>query len=65
MKEIIEMVQILLSMSTNTYSECKYTLLAVSKDDPKLKNFISKLFGLTDSRRPLLIEMKGEAFTCQ
>ncbi|MBD5463651.1 MAG: hypothetical protein HDR24_11460 [Lachnospiraceae bacterium] len=58
MKEITELVQVLLSMSTNTYLECKYTLLAVSKDNPKLNNFINVLFGLTDKSRPLLIEMK-------
>lgn len=58
MKEIIEMIQILLEMSTDTYLKCKYIFLAVSTEHQGTHNFINKLFELTDKRRPLSIEMK-------
>lgn len=57
MTEIIEMVQVLLDMRTDTYLQCKYTLLAVSADNSDLADFTKKLFRLTDSRRPLLLGM--------
>lgn len=60
MKEIIEMFQILLEMNTNTYLMCKYTLLAVSREEQCAEDFIIKMFSLTDSHMPLLIEMKEE-----
>lgn len=59
MTEIIEMVQVLLDMRTDTYLQCKYTMLAVSADNPNLADFTKRLFRLTDRRRPLLIGMKG------
>lgn len=55
MTEIIEMAQVLLDMRTDTYLQCKYTLLTVSADNPNLADFTKKLFCLTDSRRPLLL----------
>lgn len=58
MEEIIEMVQILQGMGTDTYLQCKYTLLAASRDRRRVEKFTRKLFSLTDSRRPLLIGMK-------
>lgn len=58
MKEVIEMIQVLLEMHTDTYLRCKYTLLAVSRKQQCAEDFVIKLFSLTDSRRPLLIEMK-------
>ena len=61
MIEIIEMVQTLQRMGTDTYLQCKYTLQAVSRDQQREKDFINKLFSVADSRRPLLIEMKEEA----
>lgn len=58
MTEIMEMVQILQRMSTDTYQECKYTLLAGSRKRPRVDDFTRKLFALTDSRRPLQIGTK-------
>lgn len=59
MKEIIEMVQILLEMGTDTYLQCKYTMQAVSGDQERAEGFIEKLFCVVDGRRPLQIGMKG------
>ena len=59
MIEIIEMVQILQRMDTDTYQECKYTMLAGNRERPLVENFTRMLFSLTDSRRPLQIGMKG------
>lgn len=58
MKEIIEMVQILSEMGTDTYLKCKYTMQAVSRDQKRVEDLIDKLFHITDSRRPLQIGMK-------
>lgn len=58
MKEIIEMIQILLEMDTSTYMECKYILLSVSVGHQGTHNFMNKLFELMDKHRPLLIGMK-------
>ncbi len=58
-EEIIEMAQILQEMGTDTYMECKYTLLAVSAKRPNLAAFIRELFNVADRRRPLLICMGG------
>lgn len=52
------MVQILLEMSTYTYTKCKYTLLSVSVSHHGTHNFMNKLFEYTDRHRPLLIEMR-------
>lgn len=59
MKEIIEMVQILSEMGTDTYLQCKYTMQAVSRNQKRTEDFIEKLFSVADSRRPLQIGMKG------
>ena len=58
MKEIIEMVQILSEMGTDTYLKCRYIFLAVSTEHQGMHDFINKLFELTDKRRPRSIEMK-------
>ena len=58
MKEVIEMTRMLLGMSTDTYLECKYILMAVSMEHKGKQNFINELFRFTDKHRPLLIEMK-------
>ncbi len=58
MKEIIEMIQALLGMGTETYMKCKYTILAVSRKEPKMKAFFEILFERTDRKRALLIGMK-------
>lgn len=58
MKEIIEMVQILSEMGTDTYLQCKYTMQAVSRDQKRVEDLIDGLFRITDSRRPLQIGMK-------
>ncbi len=58
MKEIIELVQILLELGTDAYTECKYILLSVSAGHRGTHNFINKLFEVTDRHRPFLIEMK-------
>jgi hypothetical protein len=54
MKEVVEMTQVLLEMSTDTYLKCKYALI----EHKGTQNFINELFKFTDKRRPLLIEMK-------
>lgn len=58
MKEIIEMIQILLEMGTDTYTECKYILLTVSAGHQGTHNFMNELFDYTDGHRPPLIGMK-------
>ncbi len=58
MKEVIEMAKTLLEMGTDTYTKCKYILLSVSAGHQGTHDFISKLFEVTDRRRPPLIEMK-------
>ena len=63
MTEIIEMVQTLLKMHTDAYLKCKYTLLAGSMEQQCAEDFVSKLFSLTDSQRPLLIETKKRGAT--
>lgn len=59
MKEIIEIVQILQGMGTDTYQQCKYMMQAVSRDQERAEDFIEKLFCVVDGRRPLQIGMKG------
>lgn len=58
MREIIEMVQILQGMGTDTYLQCKYTFLAGSRERQWVEDFTRKLFSVTDSHRPLQIGMK-------
>lgn len=59
MKEmIVEMAQMLLEMPTDVYMMCKYTLLSISREHPGDKKYFEKLFGLTDRKRLLTIEMK-------
>ena len=57
-QEIIDMVQILSEMGTDTYLKCRYVFLAVSTEHQGMHDFINKLFELTDKRRPQSIEMK-------
>ena len=57
--QVIEMIQMLLEMSTDIYLQFKYTMQAVSKGHHTTDKFVDKLFSLTDERRPLLIGMKG------
>lgn len=61
MKGIIEMIQILLEMGTDTYTKCKYILLLVSAGHQGMHNFMNKLFEAADRHRPFLIEMKKGA----
>lgn len=58
MREVIEMAQILLEMSTDTYLKSKYALLAVSSKHPGDKAFFDVLFDRIDKKRRLLIEDK-------
>lgn len=58
---IVEMSKDLIAMDTNTYNEAKHTLQAWAKNEPNRERFIMSLFAFTDSKRPLLIEMKGSA----
>ena len=60
MEEIIDTIQVLCEMGTDTYMECKYTLLAVSRQRPAVNDFMKELFRLADQRRPLLICMGVE-----
>jgi len=47
-------------MGTYTYTECKYTLLAVSRQSPAVNDFMKELFRLADQRRPRNICMGVE-----
>lgn len=58
MKDIIEMMQILLEIGTDAYMECKYILLSVNAGHQGTHNFMNKLFEVTDRHRPLTIGMK-------
>lgn len=58
MEEIKMMIQILSEMSTDSYLQCKYVLMAVSRERPRVEDFTKKLFNLTDRRRPLQIGIK-------
>ena len=59
MREVVEMAQTLLKMSTDTYMCCKYILLLSSKEDKEVNAFFTTLFNLTDKYRPLHIGMRG------
>ena len=65
MKGIVEMVQVLMGMGTDTYAKCKYVLLAASVGEPKMKFFFEKLFGKIDRRKPLLIGMGDASGACR
>lgn len=58
-KQIIEMVDDLLSVSTDTYMSFKQMVLADASlhGTPGLIKFIKDLFAYTDKHRPLAIEM--------
>lgn len=60
MEEIIDTIQVLCEMGTDTYMECKYTLLVVSRQHPAVNDFMKELFRLADQRRPLIICMGVE-----
>ena len=55
MEEIIGAIQVLCEMGTDTYTECKYTLLAVSRQRPAVNDSMKELFRLADQRRPRII----------
>ena len=58
--EIIEdMVKELLNTGEERYLQIRLCLLAQTADNPKLRDFVCKLFAYTDVRRPLLISMIG------
>lgn len=57
MKEILEMLQMLHEMNTDTYLQCKYAMQAVSRSNSTEK-FVDKLFIVSDRHRPALIGMK-------
>ena len=59
-EEIVEMVTILMEMSTDTYLKCKHMILADARTRSSAGtiNFLDKLFELTDKNRPLMLEMK-------
>lgn len=54
---VIEMINILMGMGIDTYTECKYTIL-LSVKTPRTKFFFTELFIRVDDRRPKLLEMK-------
>lgn len=58
MKEIIEMIQMLQSMSTETYMKYRYMAQAFSHNQNCVEDFIEKLFCVADRHRPLQIEDK-------
>lgn len=60
MKKVIEMMQILTEMDADTYMQCKYILLVVSKGRNSMNHLVRTLFSLTDDHRPLCIGMKGD-----
>lgn len=61
-EEIIDTIHVLCEMGTYTYTytECKYTLLAVSRQSPAVNDFMKELFRLADQRRPRNICMGVE-----
>ena len=58
-KITMDTIDILVSMGQDTYNECKYTLLAKVKDEPKLRNYLDAMFLCAEKRRPLMLEQKG------
>lgn len=60
MEETIDTIQVLCEMGTDIYMECKYTLLAVSRQRPAVNDFMKELFRLADQHRPLIIYMGVE-----
>ena len=59
MKEVFKIVQGLQELSTDTYMQFKYTMLAVSRAHQTYDyDFAKDLFSLADKHRPLLIGMK-------
>ena len=59
MREVVEIAQTLLKMSTDAYMRCKYILLLSSKEDKEVNAFFTTLFNLADKHRPLHIGMRG------
>lgn len=59
-EEIIDTIQVLCKMETDTYMEYKYMILADSRQLPNVNNFMRELFRLADQSRPLLICMGAE-----
>lgn len=57
-KIVIEIIGILLEMNIETYLNCKYCILAATKE-PNVLNFFKELFKQVDEHRPKLIEMNG------
>lgn len=60
-KATMDTIDILVSMGEDMYQECKYTLLAKAKGQPKLTNYLDAMFLCTEQRRLLMLEMKGGA----
>lgn len=58
MREVIEMAQILLEMSTDTYLKSKCMLPAASRGHLGDRHFLEVLFDCVEKKRPLLIEDK-------
>lgn len=58
-KELLEMISILMKMSTDTYEKCKYMTLAYEKQHKTLDTmaFLVTLFNLVDNHRPKLLEI--------
>lgn len=57
-EEIMEMMDILTEIDTDTYLKYKYMILAYARKSFELKEFFKKLFAAVDEMRPLMLEMK-------
>lgn len=57
MEEISEMSNILTKLSLDKYMMCKYAILSKC-NSCESKHFFTKLFEVTDKRRPKLLEIK-------
>ena len=56
----IELVDALEKNSLEEYEQNKIILLAVSAGRENLTHFLQAVFKFVESRRPLMLEMKGE-----
>lgn len=56
----IELANALEENTLEEYEQNKIILLAVSAGRESLTHFLQAVFNFVESRRPLLIEMKGE-----
>lgn len=59
-KMILEMIQDLMEMGTDTYMQTRYILLIVGSKHSRVKTLLEEIFRFTDTYRPLCIESKKE-----